>query len=123
MLHNATRSETMSGSPAVRHTREEILQDTLDILRDVTADCDMALSGPLGLDTRMVADLEFESIDIVQFILAIEERYEQRGLPFEKLVMTDGRYVDEIKVGDMVDFLYHHLNQPAAGSNGQGGKS
>ena len=44
------------------------------------------------------------------FVVAIEECFRQRGLPFEELLMLDGRYVDEIRVKEAVDFLCTHLN-------------
>ena len=89
--------------------REEILDNLVRILEDMTADWDMDLDDPIGEATRLMADLEFESIDVVQFIVAIEERFQRRGMPFEELLMEDGRYVDEITVKDTVDFLDRHL--------------
>lgn len=90
--------------------REVILQDLIHILENMTSDWDMELSEPMGPQTKLIADLGFESIDVVQFIVAIEERFQRRGLPFEELLMTEGRYVDEIRVGDTADFLHVHLN-------------
>ena len=46
----------------------------------------------------------------MQFIVAIEERFQTRGLPFEELIMVDGRYVDEVEVGETVTFLHTRLN-------------
>jgi acyl carrier protein len=89
--------------------REAVLNDVVDILKDVTSDWDLDLSAPLGRDTRLVDDLAFESIDVVQFIVAIEQRYERRDFPFEDLLMTDGRYVDDITIGQLVDFLHPHV--------------
>lgn len=80
------------------------------ILADMTADWDTDMTGPIGPETRLVEELDFESIDVVQFVVAIEECFRQRGLPFEELLMLDGRYVDEIRVKEAVDFLCTHLN-------------
>jgi len=90
--------------------KEAVLQDLIDILKNMTLDWDMEFSGPLGPQTKLIADLGFESIDVVQFIVAIEERFQRRGLPFEELLMSDGRYADEIRVGDTAEFLCTHLN-------------
>ena len=100
------KSETTSS----QLTRETILQNIIQILENMTSDWDIEFTGPIGPDTKLIADLAFESIDVVQFIVAIEERFQRRGLPFEELLMVDGRYVDEIKVGGTVDFLVPHLN-------------
>ena len=37
----------------------------LEILEDMIADWDMDLDNPLGPDTKLIADLGFESIDVV----------------------------------------------------------
>lgn len=88
---------------------QSVLAALIDILEDMIADWDMDLDEPLGANTRLIIDLGFESIDVVQFIAAIEEHYRNRAIPFEQLVMKDGRYVDEIVVGDVVSFLMQHL--------------
>ena len=93
--------------------KESINGDIVEILADMTADWDSDMDGPIDAKTGLVADLQFESIDVVQFIVAIEEKFKCRGLPFEKLLMADGRYVDEITVGEMVEFLDSHLEQPS----------
>jgi len=94
--------------------RETILQGLVAILEDMTSDWDIKYEGGIGLDTRLIADLDFESIDVVQLIVAIEERFQVRGLPFEKLLMREGRYVDDFHVSDAVNFLYEHLDGASA---------
>ena len=54
--------------------------------------------------------LEFESIDIVQLAVALEQSFGQKGLPFEQLFMRDGDYVDEIFVSEVVDFMAGQLS-------------
>lgn len=91
-------------------SEQTILTNIIEILQDMTADWDTDFNGPIGPETRLVNDLSFESIDIVQFIVAIEECFQRRGLPWEEILMTDGRYVDEIKIGDTAALLFPHLN-------------
>jgi acyl carrier protein len=93
-----------------------VLDDIVGILQNMTSDWDVEFSGPIGAETCLVRDLTFESIDIVQLIVAVEEHYGRRDFAFEKLLMVDGRYVDEIRVGDLVDFLHAALEgqQPAS---------
>jgi acyl carrier protein len=90
--------------------REKITAELIEILRDMTSDWDLDYSGGIGAETRLVKDLGFESIDIVQFVVAIEENFKRKGLPFEELLMTEGRYVDDITVGDTAAFLHRHIN-------------
>ncbi len=93
-------------------TKETILQDIIHILEDMTSDwdMDMDINEPIGSETKLIAGLGFESVDVVQFTVAIEECFKRRDLPVEELLMIDGVYVDEIKVEDVVSFLSQHLN-------------
>ncbi len=100
-----------TGTEGDNTAKKNIIDDVLHILEEMTCDWDLELDGALGQDTRLIADLEFASIDIVQFLVAIEEHYQRREFPFEELVMKDGRYVDEILVDDVITFLDNHLNR------------
>lgn len=91
-----------------------IQDDLVELLTDLTSDWDRGFGDPIGRPTRLVADLGFDSVDVVQLAIAIEEQYQRRKLPFEKLLMVDGRYVDDVTVGELVDFLTAHLNAPRA---------
>ena len=100
-----------AGQTPTTHTGATVVQ----IVKDLTQDWDTEYSGGIGPETRLIGDLAFESIDVVQLIAAIEEHYQRRDLPFEELVMTDGRYVDEIRVAEVAAFLDRHLgNGPTA---------
>ncbi|HSO23522.1 MAG TPA: hypothetical protein VLT81_11465 [Chondromyces sp.] len=85
--------------------RTTINAAVLEILKDLTADWDTDFSGDIGPDTRLIEDLAFESIDVVQLVVSLEGRFQRRDLPFEKLLMHDGRYVDDLTVQQLVDFL------------------
>lgn len=89
--------------------KKTILENVVRILNDLTGDWEMEFSGPVGPGTMIISDLEFESIDVVQFVVQIEEQYKRKDLPFEKLLMRDGRYRDDISVGEVVDFLHTYL--------------
>lgn len=85
-----------------------ILNDVLKIFKDLTSEFDTDFSGALGPEIRVTADLGFESVDVVEMIVALEEYYKRRDLPFQELVMDGGRYHD-FTIGVLVDFLYKHL--------------
>jgi acyl carrier protein len=94
----------------VTHVDEStITQDLVRILEEMTSDWDTGFAGGIGPDTFLVRDLGCESIDVVQFVVAIEECFQRRDLPIEKLLMIDGRYVDDLRVGDVVTFLRQQL--------------
>lgn len=76
-----------------------------DLLLDFTQDWDTQPEGGITSDSKLLADLGFESIDVIQFMVAIEEDIAGRKLPFNDLVMKDGRYVDDLSVGQIAEFL------------------
>ncbi|OLD65712.1 MAG: hypothetical protein AUI47_01510 [Acidobacteria bacterium 13_1_40CM_2_68_5] len=86
-----------------------ILDGLLEILEDMIKDWDTGFSGRIGPATSLMTNLTFESIDIVMLIVAIEERFGKKGLPFEQLLMLDGHYVDDLKVSQIVQFLEREL--------------
>jgi len=94
----------------MERNKETICKELIAILEDMSSDWDVECDGGIGPATRLIADLTFESIDVVQLIVAIEERFQRRDLPFEKLLMKDGRYVDEFRLSDVVEFLHEHLD-------------
>jgi acyl carrier protein len=100
--------ERMSEATPTNLDRNGVTAGVHHILKTMTADWDMDYA-VLGPDTALIADLTFESIDVVQFIVALEQRFGRRDLPFHELLMIDGRYVDELRVGEVVDFLCRHL--------------
>lgn len=90
--------------------REKILHEVIQMVEHTISDWDLDFTGGVKADTRLIADLAYESLDVVQFVVAIQERFMRRDLPFEELLMTEGRYVDDLRVEEVVDFLHEHLN-------------
>lgn len=95
-----------------RFDKDTILHDLLKILKDMPSDWESGFSGTFGADTRLVADLALESIQIVQLVIAIEKHFQRQGLPFQTLFLSDDRNVDDLRVSDVVEFLHTHLNMP-----------
>ncbi len=59
-------------------------------------------------ETKLLADLGFESIDIIQLVVAIQEEIVRRKLSFDALLMKDGRYVDDLSVGQIAGYIAAH---------------
>src|SRR5687767_12578734 len=92
---------------------ETILNIVLKILEEMTSDWETGFTGPLDPQTLLVADLAFESIDVVKLAVALEEHFKRPNLPIQELLMTrDGRYVDDLRVSELVGFLTTHLESP-----------
>ena len=83
----------------------------IEILEEMTREWDTGYSGRIGPETCLMKDLAFESIDIVMLIVAIEERFNRKGLPFDTLLLNEGRYVDDLKVAEITGFLERNLEE------------
>ena len=80
------------------------------ILDEMIQDWDLELDDSIGPETRLMTDLEFESIDVVQFAVSIEQAFAQKDLPFEKLFMSEGDYVEELTVSQVAKFLSENVS-------------
>lgn len=89
--------------------KENVLQEIVKILEEITGDWELEFTGRIDADTKIISDLDFESIDVVQFVVHIEKFYDRKDLPFEKLLMIEGRYKDDLRVGEVVEFLEKYL--------------
>ena len=86
-----------------------IASKVIAVADEMVADWDLDLLGGITRDTRLIEDLNFESIDIVQFAVGIERAFDRKGLPFEKLFMKDGAYVNDITICEVTEFLCTEL--------------
>jgi acyl carrier protein len=75
----------------------------IGVLRDMVKDWD--LDREIDAQSKLVKDLQFESIDIIQLVVALEEQFHRRNLGFSELLMINGRYVDDLGVAQIVAFL------------------
>lgn len=81
----------------------------IGVLRDMVKDWD--LDREIDAQSKLVKDLQFESIDIIQLVVALEERFHRRNLGFSELLMIDGRYVDDLSVAQIVKFLARKIQR------------
>ncbi len=89
---------------------EQVIIERLGLLlRDMVVDWEPDFDAPIGRDTRIVEELGFESVDLMQLIVEVEKAFDGRGLPFDKVFMADSGYATEITVGELCDFLSEHL--------------
>lgn len=89
-----------------RLTLQSIQQQLTVLLNDMIQEWDIELLDPIGAETRLIADLGFESVDLMQLIVAIEQAFGVRGLPYEQVLMQNGGYVTEITTRQLADFLH-----------------
>lgn len=70
---------------------------------------DWGLDADIAPGTTIVGDLEFDSIDVIQFTVALESAFGSRKIGFQDLLMQDGRYVDDLSVAELQTFLEQRL--------------
>lgn len=92
------------------HDRDGIFVEIVTILKEMTVDWDMAVGDAIELDSDIIADLGFVSVDVIQLIVAIESRFKRRDLAFDKLLMRDGAYVEALYLRDVIEHLHERLN-------------
>lgn len=62
---------------------------------------DWEIDEQIGSETRVVADLGFESIDLIQMVAALERAFRRYGISLVDMLVVDGRYVDDLSVGQI----------------------
>lgn len=93
-----------------------LLRDTVEdtvvaVIEDLIQDWGLELEGGVGAGTRLVENLEFASVDIIQLCVALEEAY-GRKLGFQNLLMRDGSYVGDLSVTQISGFIETRLKSP-----------
>ena len=89
--------------------KDTTIDTVVAIVDDLTQDWGLELDGPTGAKTKVVADLEFASVDIIQLCVALEECYGRR-FGFQDLLMKDGSYVGDLSLGQLAAFVDAKLN-------------
>jgi acyl carrier protein len=91
-------------------TREQILDDVLELLRKVARDWEF--DQPLTADTRLFTDLAFESLDLVVLGAAVQEHFRQT-FPFPAFFAEIGqREIRDLTIREWVEFIHQHLKEP-----------
>jgi acyl carrier protein len=89
--------------------RSVTLSTVIATLRELIRDWE--IEEPIGSDTRVVADLGFESIDLIQMVAALEQAFRPRRVSFVDLLVANGRYVDDLSVDEIVDGIEVRIRQ------------
>ena len=100
-------SENTSG--AAGRSQAEVEARIVRLLNDMVQDWDLDNIDGIGPATRIIEELEFESIDLIQLMVAVEKEFGVKGLPYESLVINNGAYIEELLVSEVAAFLMKHL--------------
>jgi acyl carrier protein len=94
----------------------KVLEDVLGLMTQLAGDWEY--SGVVTPETRLLADLELESLDLVVLGTSLQERYGR--LPFSEFLAEIGqRPVEErdVSVGELVAFVGRHSTRITEGGN------
>jgi acyl carrier protein len=94
-------------------TVETVTQTLITVLKEFTQDWDLDL-GEILPETRLSADLCFTSIDMINLMATVDVRFDKR-LPYDRLIMQDGRYRSELTISEFADFVHANLATPRPG--------
>ena len=88
-------------------SRDKVRADMVMLLRQLSDDWEY--DGDIVDSTRLLADLGFESLDVVVLATVVQEHFEQ-VLPFPEFFADIGqRSVRDVTVGEWVTFVGEHL--------------
>lgn len=99
-------------------TEQQIQSTILDLLEEMTQDWDLEIDESISLTDKLIANLNFSSVDFVQLFVAIEDEF-GRKLGFNELIMPDDKYVDDLSVSQIVSFVEQKLNSKTETKKGQ----
>lgn len=91
---------------ALKRTTPE--ETVIAVVDDLVQDWGLDIDGGIGAATRVVADLQFASVDIIQLCVALEQTYE-RKFGFQDLLMKDGSYVGDLTLAQFAQFVQSRL--------------
>jgi acyl carrier protein len=91
--------------------RATALAEVVGVTEHIVSDWDLDLPAPLGPATRLVADLDFDSIDLVCLFVTLEQHHEGVAFSFEQLVMVDGEYVDDLTLAEVAGHVASRLQE------------
>jgi acyl carrier protein len=91
---------------AAGEIEKTLAEITSDLVQDWGVEPEEGISG----QTKLVADLEFASVDIIQLCVAIEQHYGQK-MGFHALLMRNGSYVPDLSLSQIAEFLAGKINR------------
>jgi len=95
-------------------SEQEIMQGLIELIGELESEWERDLS-KVGPDSYLMGDLGCDSQDFVMLRAAIETKYGRDDIPFENLIIRDGQFVPDIRLGDVVKLLKESLNSSEGG--------
>lgn len=80
-------------------------------IQELLDDSDLDLDEPITGETTLNEDLCLSSVEAMELFARVDVAIGRR-LQYERLVMVDGQYRDELTVGELVDFVWSNRDAP-----------
>ncbi|HSW05871.1 acyl carrier protein [Aquabacterium sp.] len=87
--------------------RDSVEHTVIAVVEDLIQDWGLDIDEIDGR-AKLVADLQFASVDIIQLCVALEQAYE-RKFGFQDLLMKDGSYVGDLSLAQFAHFIESKL--------------
>lgn len=91
----------------MRPPLEEIQTGVVKIVRDVAATRGEEGEG-VSLQTRLRADLDFTSLDIIHLLASVDMHF-RRKLKYDLLLRRGDQFADDLTVAELSDFVFDHF--------------
>ena len=72
---------------------------------------DWDIEEPIRSETRVVADLGFESIDLIQMVAELERAFRLHSGSLVDMLVAGGRYVDDLSIAEIADSVAVRLER------------
>jgi len=94
------------------NTNSEVLDTVIEMISRSAGDWEY--SGPISAETYLLADLGYESLDLVVLGTVIEERYGRMAFA-EFLAGLGQRAVHDVTIEEIAEFVCEHIGSAARG--------
>ena len=108
-VHAAEETPAPQPQPQTSRAVMTVEQVVIGLTEDLVED--WGLDGiEISKDTFLKGDLGFGSSDTMQLFAMIQEYYAGMAFKFQDLVMKDGKFVDDLKISQIVVFILKKLS-------------
>jgi acyl carrier protein len=98
-------------TPTPTPERAAILTLVTQTVAEMLCESDREIAGPLEPQTQLIADLGYNSLDIVMLIGYLNQQLGLVDLPFERLLFIQGRPVPDVSLEALADFMWEQMQQ------------
>jgi acyl carrier protein len=114
MNDTSDRRQHNVSAPFLLSGRQVVLDLLFAAISGMMADWDRDDIPPLSEETLLVADLGFQSLDIVVLMGNMSRQLSRTDIPFERLLFLDGRPILDLSLRVLTDFLWEQAGRAPA---------